>query len=98
VRTVRLKITPLAQSSGSGLSSPPRGTHCHEVPLNGGSRAVLTVLLATVPPAPFGRNGFAVVPDFSFTVLDLPDMHVVLLHGEFDIVSAEPGRCPSEGR
>ncbi len=51
--------------------------------------AVLTVLLATVPPAPFGRNGFAVVPEFSFTVRDLPDIHVVLLHGELDIVSAE---------
>lgn len=29
------------------------------------------------------------LPEFSVTVLDLPDMHVVALHGELDVVSAD---------
>ena len=51
--------------------------------------AQLTDLLATLPPATFGGNGFAVVPDFSFTARDFLDVHVVVLHGELDIVSAD---------
>jgi anti-sigma B factor antagonist len=31
----------------------------------------------------------AVLPEFSFTVRDLPDLHVVALHGELDIASAD---------
>jgi anti-anti-sigma factor len=44
-----------------------------------------------VPPATFGGTGFAVVPEFSITVRKLPDpdIHVVALHGESDIVSAD---------
>jgi anti-sigma B factor antagonist len=30
-----------------------------------------------------------VLPEFSVTVLDLPGMHVVALHGELDVVSAD---------
>ncbi len=41
-----------------------------------------------VPPATFGGNGIAVSPEFSFTARELPDVHVVALHGELDIVSA----------
>jgi anti-sigma B factor antagonist len=41
-----------------------------------------------LPPATFGRNGIAVSPEFSFTVRELPDVHIVALHGELDIVSA----------
>jgi anti-anti-sigma factor len=48
----------------------------------------LTDLLATLSPATFGGNGFAVAFEFSFTKRDLPDIHVVVLHGELDVVSA----------
>jgi anti-anti-sigma factor len=44
-----------------------------------------------LPPATFGGNGYAVLPEFSITVCDLPDLdiHVVELSGELDIVSAD---------
>jgi anti-anti-sigma factor len=42
-----------------------------------------------LPPATFGGNGVAVLPEFSITALNLPDIHVVALHGELDIVSAD---------
>jgi anti-sigma B factor antagonist len=41
-----------------------------------------------LPPATFGGKGVAVSPEFSFTVRELPGVHVVALHGELDIVSA----------
>jgi anti-anti-sigma factor len=43
-----------------------------------------------LPPATFGGNGFAVLPEFSIAVRELPqlDVHVVALSGELDIVSA----------
>lgn len=42
-----------------------------------------------LPPATFGGNGFAVLPEFSISARDLPDIHVVALHGELDVVSAD---------
>jgi anti-sigma B factor antagonist len=41
------------------------------------------------PPATFGGNGVAVSPEFTLTTRDLPGVHVVALHGELDIVSAD---------
>jgi anti-sigma B factor antagonist len=41
-----------------------------------------------LPPATFGGRDIAVSPQFSFTVRELPGVHVVALHGELDIVSA----------
>ena len=41
------------------------------------------------PPATFGGNGFAVLPEFSVTTRHLPDIHVVALHGELDIASVD---------
>jgi anti-anti-sigma factor len=43
----------------------------------------------TSPPATLGGNGFAVSPEFSITVRDLPGVHIVSLHGELDIASAD---------
>ncbi len=40
------------------------------------------------PLATFGGKGLAVAPDFSISTRDLPDVHVVALRGELDIVSA----------
>src|ERR1700722_3604174 len=44
-----------------------------------------------LPPATFGGNGFAVLPEFSIAVRELPqlDVHLVALSGELDIVSAD---------
>jgi anti-anti-sigma factor len=41
------------------------------------------------PPATFGGNGDAVLPEFSITVRNLPDLHFVTLHGELDVASAD---------
>jgi anti-sigma B factor antagonist len=41
-----------------------------------------------VPPATFSGNDLAVLPEFSITARHLPDIHVVGLHGELDVVSA----------
>ena len=41
------------------------------------------------PPATLGGNGLAVSPEFSITTRDLPDLHIVGLHGELDVVSAD---------
>ena len=46
-------------------------------------------MLANLPPATFGVNGFAVLPEFSITARDLSDIHVVALRGELDVVSAD---------
>jgi anti-sigma B factor antagonist len=42
-----------------------------------------------LPPATFGGNGFAVLPEFTITAHDLSDIHVVALRGELDVVSAD---------
>ena len=42
-----------------------------------------------LPLATLGGNGAAVLPSFSITVRDLPDKHVVALHGELDVASAD---------
>jgi anti-sigma B factor antagonist len=56
---------------------------------NWGSMAGLTDLLASAT-CNLRRNGHAVLPEFSVTIRNLPDldMHVVELSGELDIVSA----------
>lgn len=41
------------------------------------------------PSATFGRNGLAVSPEFSITDRDLRGVHIVALHGELDIESAD---------
>jgi anti-sigma B factor antagonist len=43
------------------------------------------------PPATFGGNGVVVLPEFSLTVRDLPDLdtHIVELSGELDVASAD---------
>src|SRR6202453_595979 len=35
------------------------------------------------------RNGIAVLPEFSLTSRDLPGLHIVALHGELDLASAD---------
>lgn len=35
------------------------------------------------------RNGTAVVPEFSITSRSLPELHIVALHGELDLSSAD---------
>jgi anti-anti-sigma factor len=42
-----------------------------------------------LPPATFGGNGFAVLPEFTITAHDLSDIHVVALRGELDVVFAD---------
>jgi anti-sigma B factor antagonist len=42
-----------------------------------------------LPPATFGGNGFAVLPEFTVTAHDLSDIHVVALRGELDVVFAD---------
>jgi anti-sigma B factor antagonist len=42
-----------------------------------------------MPSATFGGNGLAVLPDFSITTRDLPGIHIVSLHGELDMASAD---------
>ena len=49
----------------------------------------LTDPLASSPTATFGGNDVAVLPEFSITVRNLPDLHVVTLHGELDVASAD---------
>ena len=41
------------------------------------------------PPATFGGNGLVVSPEFSITTRDLPGLHILVLHGELDIMSAD---------
>jgi anti-sigma B factor antagonist len=48
----------------------------------------LTGLLATCHLQP-SAEGLAVSPEFGITVRHLPDLHVVELHGELDVVSAD---------
>jgi anti-anti-sigma factor len=48
----------------------------------------LTGLLAPCHLQP-SAEGLAVAPGFSTTARDLPDLHVVALHGELDVISAD---------
>jgi anti-sigma B factor antagonist len=41
------------------------------------------------PLATFGESGIAVLPEFSITVRNVRDSHVVSLHGELDVASAD---------
>ena len=41
-----------------------------------------------MPFATFGGNGTAALPELCITFRNLPDVHVVALHGELDIASA----------
>jgi anti-anti-sigma factor len=42
-----------------------------------------------LPPATFGGNGLGVLPEFSISVRDLPDVHVVALYGELDAATVD---------